>query len=78
VDLRQPLDEVHGDVRPDLGRHLKGLQQASRLERLGLVVLARRACPYMVLDETLVVWDVELCTEALERLLYALMTHCMD
>jgi predicted HAD superfamily phosphohydrolase YqeG len=32
----------------------------------------------MVLDETLVVWDVELRTEALERLLYALMTHCMD
>jgi hypothetical protein len=32
----------------------------------------------MVLDETLVVWDVELHTEALERLLYALMTHRMD
>jgi hypothetical protein len=32
----------------------------------------------MVLDETLVVWDVELRTEALERLLYALMTHRMD
>jgi hypothetical protein len=33
---------------------------------------------YMVLEETFVVWDVELLTEALERLLYALMTHRMD
>jgi hypothetical protein len=32
----------------------------------------------MVLDETLVVWDVELRTEALECLLYALMTHGRD
>jgi hypothetical protein len=32
----------------------------------------------MVLDETLVVWDVELRMEALKRLLYTLMTHRMD
>jgi hypothetical protein len=28
--LGQPFDEVHRDVRPDLGRHLEGLQQPRR------------------------------------------------
>jgi hypothetical protein len=31
MDLRQALKEVHRNVRPHLGRHIKGLQQADRL-----------------------------------------------
>ena len=31
TDLGQPLDEVHGDIRPHLGRYFEGLQQAGGL-----------------------------------------------
>ena len=31
ADLGQPLDEVHRDIRPHLGRYFEGLQQADGL-----------------------------------------------
>ena len=34
TNLGQPLDEIHGDVRPHMGRHLKGLQETRRLKGL--------------------------------------------
>ena len=31
ADLGQPLDEIHGDIRPHLGWYFEGLQQAGGL-----------------------------------------------
>ena len=59
--LGQPLDEVHGDVGPHLGRHLKGLQEATQLLRQCLVLLARGAGAHPVLDERTIMWHVEVC-----------------
>ena len=50
ANLGQPLDEIHGDVGPDLVRHLQRLEQPSRPECLRLVALARRASAHPVLD----------------------------
>jgi hypothetical protein len=51
ANLGQTLDEVHGDIRPHLGRNVEGLQQAGGLQRLGLVPLASVARPHPILDK---------------------------
>jgi hypothetical protein len=73
--LGQPLDEVHGDVGPHLGRHLKGLQEATQLLRQCLVLLARGAGAHPVLDERTIMWNVEVCAQSVEGLLDTLMTR---
>jgi hypothetical protein len=74
MDLRQALNEVHQDVRPHLGRHIKGLQQASRLKCLYLVALARAAGTNIILYQGAVAWDEKITPEALQCLLDAFMT----
>jgi hypothetical protein len=71
--LRQPLDEVHGDVGPHLGRHLEGLQQPRWLQGLCLVPLARCARPHPISHQGAVARNVELGAEAMEGFLNALM-----
>ena len=58
-DLRKALDEVHGDVRPHLGRHLQRLQQLRRLQSLRLVALTSTAGPHPVLDQGTIAGNVE-------------------
>jgi hypothetical protein len=71
--LRQPLDEVHGDVGPHLGRHLEGLQQPHRLQGLCLVLLACCARPHPISHQGAVARNVELNAEAMEGFLNSLM-----
>jgi hypothetical protein len=71
--LRQPLDEVHGDVGPHLGRHLEGLQQPRRLQGLCLVPLARCARSHPISHQGAVARNIELGAEAMEGFLNALM-----
>jgi hypothetical protein len=75
VHSGKALDEVHGDVRPDLGWHLQWLQQAGWLQRLRLVALACGACLDVVANDGAVVLDVEVGAQAMERLLGALVAH---
>ena len=66
ADLGKPLDEVHRDIRPHLGRHGEGLQQADRLHCLRLVSLAHRARTHEILDEAAVAWDEEIRPQVME------------
>lgn len=75
VHSGKALDEVHGDVRLDLGWHLQWLQQANWLQRLRLVALACGACLDVVANDGAVVLDVEVGAHAMERLLGALVAH---
>ena len=65
IDLGQALDEIHGDVGPYLGRHVEGLQQTSRLQRLRLVPLTSVARPNEVLDEGTITVNEEITTETM-------------
>jgi hypothetical protein len=75
VHSGKALDEVHGDVRPDLGWHLQWLQQVGWLQRLRLVALACGACLDVVTNDGAVVLDVEVGAQAKERLLGGLVAH---
>ena len=55
----EPLDEVHGDVRPHLGRNHQRLQQTCRLQGLRLVALACTAGAHPVLEQGTIAGDVE-------------------
>jgi hypothetical protein len=77
MDLREALDEVHGDVGPHLGRHLKQLEQTSRLRGWRLVALARDAGTNVVLDECSITQDVEFLAQAVKSLLDLLMASRM-
>jgi len=57
--LREALDEVHGDIRPYLGRNLQRLQQSRRLQGLRLVTLTGTAGPHLVLHQRAIAGDVE-------------------
>jgi len=59
ADLGEALDEVHGDVRPHLGRDLPRLQETGRLQGLRLVALAGAAGAHPVLDQGTIAGDVE-------------------
>lgn len=51
IDLRKALDEVHRDVSPHLGRHIKRLEETDQLQGQRLVALARDICADVVLYE---------------------------
>jgi hypothetical protein len=54
VDLRKALDEVHRNVSPHLGRHIKRLEDTDQLQGQRLVALARDICADVVLYEHLI------------------------
>lgn len=71
--LRESFDEINRYVSPHPGRHGQRLEQAGRVQGLGLVALAGGAGPHIIADELTILLDVEICPEALKCLLYALM-----
>ena len=71
----EALDEVHGDVRPHLRRHLERLQHPSRTEGLRLVALARLARAHPIPDQCTIAGDVEVGAEAMEGLLDPLVAR---
>jgi hypothetical protein len=77
ADLGQPLDEVHGNICPHLGRHLQGLQEPGRLKGFCLVALARGACAHPILHQRTIAWNIKISAEAMERLLDPFMPGAM-
>ena len=65
VDLGEALHKVHGDVGPNLRRHVERLEEAGGVERLRLVPLTGGARADMV--------DGELVAQPLQRPLHTLM-----
>jgi len=75
ANLRQPLDEVHRDIRPDLGRDVEGLQQPRRLQRLYLVAQEGGTRTHLVLNQCTIAWDVDVGVEAMQSLLDTLVPN---
>ena len=63
--LGKALDEVHGDVRPNLRRDLQGLKHTSWSQGLRFVALARHTRPYPIADQGTITWNVEVGAEAM-------------
>lgn len=78
ADLGQPLDEVHADVRPHLRRNFQWLQQPCRLPGLRLVALTGGTGPHPILNQGTVIGDVEVGTEAVQRLLNTLVAGAVS
>jgi hypothetical protein len=72
--LGQPFDEVNGDVGPHLGRHLKGLQETTRLLCQCLVPLARGTSVHPIMYEGAITGNVEVYAQSVEGLLDALVS----
>ena len=77
MDLGQRLNEVEGDVSPDARGDRQWLQKTGRVQRLHLVALTRGAGSDELAHHTAIVFDEELSSEAMERLLDAFMASCV-
>jgi hypothetical protein len=73
VDMGKSLHEVHGDISPCTGRHVKRVEQASGVEMLGLVAPASSTSSNEVLDHLLGTGDVEVEAQSLMHLDHAFM-----
>ena len=73
--LGKALDEVHGDIDPDMRRHLQGLKQLGRPQGLRLVALADLTRPNLVTDQGSIARDVEVGAETMEGFLHTLMAR---
>jgi len=72
-NLRQPFNEIHQYVGPDLGRHIEGLQQPRRTRRRRLVALAGSARAHPILHKEPVPGNVKVGAQSTQCLLNALM-----
>ena len=63
--LGEALDEIDGDVRPDLRRDVERLKEARRVQGLRLVALTNGAREDVVADKTLVAVDDEVRAESM-------------
>jgi len=70
VDLGKTLHKVHGDVSPNLGRHVERLEETGGVERLRLVPLTGGARADEVAHHGAVVVDGEVAAQPLQRALH--------
>jgi len=73
VDLGEALHKVHGDVGPNLRRHVERLEEAGGVERLRLVPLTGGARADEVALHGAVAIDGEVAAQPLQRPLHTLM-----
>ena len=67
ADLGEALDEIQANVRPNHRGYRQRFKEACRLEMLGLVALACRARPHILLHHCPSIWHVEVATEPMQE-----------
>ena len=77
ADLRQPFNEIHGDIRPYLGRYLQRLKQTGGLQGCSLVALASSASTHPILDHRPITWNIKVQAKAVQCLLDPFMAGTM-
>jgi hypothetical protein len=66
--LGKALNEIHGDVGPHCGWHIKQLQQPNGMEMLCFVLLARCVGAHEVLHDGVCTWHKEVLAEPMQNL----------
>jgi hypothetical protein len=77
VRLQKSFNEVHGSVLPYHCGNVEWLEEAGRVQVLGLMALANRALADEVADEVVIVRHEERGAQLMKSLLDTLMAHVM-